>query len=107
MHLLLLDDRREGHYPFPEDSQAFGLRVPFLHSINHPQILFIQEPTEHPQPGEAGQSGHTLTQSLDSGGLNLDAFWETPADVQHLQVWQVVQGLKEISVPILCDLVIR
>lgn len=79
----------------------------FLHVINHFHVLFIQQPTEHPQPGEAGQSGHTLTQSLDGAGLNLDAFSDMPADVQLLQVWQVVQGLKEISVSFLSNLVIH
>ena len=79
----------------------------FLHIINHFHVLFIQEPTEHVQPSEAGQSGHTLTQSLDSGGLNLNAFWDMSADVQILQVWQVVQGLKEISISFLGNLVIH
>lgn len=79
----------------------------FLHIINHFHVLFIQEPTEHPEPGEAGQSGHTLTQSLDSDGLNLNAFWDMPGNVQVFQVWQVVQDLKEISVSFLCNLVIQ
>ena len=79
----------------------------FLHIINHFHVLFIQEPTEHVQPGEAGQSGHALTQGLDSAGLNWNAFWDTPADAQLLQVRQVVQGLKEISVSFLSNLVIH
>lgn len=89
------------------NSQSFGLRVSFLHIINHFHVLLIQEPTEHPEPCEAGQSGHTLTQSLDSAGLNLNAFWDMPGNVQVLQVWQVVQDLKEISVAFLCNLVIQ
>ena len=79
----------------------------FLHVINHFHVLFIQQPTEHPEPGEAGQTGHALTQSLDSGGLDLNAFWDMPGNVQVFQVRQVVQDLKEISVAFLCNLVIE
>ena len=79
----------------------------FFHRSKQCDVFCIQEPAEHVNSGEAWQPQHALTQRLDRGGLRSDTLSEMPGNSQLLQVWQVVQCSKEISVSFLCNLVIH
>lgn len=78
----------------------------FFYGIKQCNIFCIQEPAQYVQVEQAGQAGHTLAKGLDRGGLDCQTVSEVSGDIQLSQAGQVIQGLKEIPVPILGNLVI-